>query len=281
MNKIALERIAKSQLNDRQFKILKHAYLFGFSIYNKLYGFVLGKHPKNTIFSFNFHNVNHINNFLVKVISQIPNNQYDIVDVGAGSSPYYEYFIGKISRYIAIDKFINLASDDERQIEKLYGYAENLPLPNETADIVLCNQVLEHVKDPIKATTEIYRILKPDSLFIGSVPHIDLIHLEPYDFRRYTRFGIEKLLREQGFEKIIVEQNTGIYSAVAFIIAMNWVLSPQEDKKSQQVYTLNAFLLAPIIGLMNFLGKILDSIFKDKNRTPTNLCWIATKPSQD
>ncbi|ELS02154.1 methylase involved in ubiquinone/menaquinone biosynthesis [Xenococcus sp. PCC 7305] len=278
MSKIALERIVKSQLTDQQFKLLRQVYWLGFSLYNKLYSWILGKHPRNTIFSFNFHNINHINKFLRKVISQITNNQNYIVDVGAGNSPYYEYFTGKIARYIAIDRFTSLANDDERQIEKLSGYAENLPLENETADIVLCNQVLEHVNDPIKATTEIYRILKPDGLFIGSVPHVSPIHLEPYDFRRYTDLGIKKLLENAGFVDIKIEGNGGVYSTVAVILAMDWMLSTRQENKSQNLFRFRALLLAPLVGFLNAIAIILDRFLGDKQRTPANLCWRATKP---
>lgn len=42
--------------------------------------------------------------------------------------------------------------------------------PDESFDVVICNHVLEHIPDDMKAMTEIYRILKPDGFAILQVP---------------------------------------------------------------------------------------------------------------
>jgi SAM-dependent methyltransferase len=163
-------------------------------------------------------------------------------------------------------------------IKQIVGFAELLPLENSFADIVLSNQVLEHVLDPIKAVSEMYRVLKPNGLCIGSVPHISPVHLEPYDFRRYTDLGLEKLLKEAGFIDIKIEGNGGVYSAAALMIAMDWMLTSKEEGKAQGFSSSRAVLLSPIVGLMNALALSSDMILGNKNRTPANLCWIASKP---
>lgn len=47
--------------------------------------------------------------------------------------------------------------------------AERLPLGNETVDVVLTVNALDHVDDVDQACAEIRRILKPGGLFIGSI----------------------------------------------------------------------------------------------------------------
>src|SRR3972149_10110303 len=165
------------------------------------YGLVLGKHPNNTIFAFNFHNVRHLNNFL-KGFRKSLSRKCVIVDVGAGGSPYHSIFSDIASRYIAIDVLGSLPRTKMRQIEYIAGFAEKIPLMDLTADVVLCNQVLEHVKDPSSAVDEIFRILKPGGLFVGSAPHVSPVHLEPDDFRRFTDLGINKLLKDAGYKDI-------------------------------------------------------------------------------
>jgi len=46
----------------------------------------------------------------------------------------------------------------------------NLPFKNETYDLILCNHVLEHIIDDIKAMREIYRVLKKGGKAILQVP---------------------------------------------------------------------------------------------------------------
>src|ERR1700730_10091124 len=106
---------------------------------------------------------------------------------------------------------------------KWKGFAESVPLPDACADIVISNQVLEHVLDPNKAVSEAYRILKPAGWFVGSVPHVSPVHLEPHDFRRFTDLGLEQILEKHGFGEIEVEGNCGVFASASLMIAMDMV----------------------------------------------------------
>lgn len=46
----------------------------------------------------------------------------------------------------------------------------DLPFKNNTYDFILCNHVLEHIPDDVKAMQEIYRILKPGGTAILQIP---------------------------------------------------------------------------------------------------------------
>ena len=37
--------------------------------------------------------------------------------------------------------------------------------------------------------------------------------------------------------------------------------------------------VVPLVGLLNGTGLLLDSVLPDKQRSPSNLCWTARKPS--
>lgn len=56
----------------------------------------------------------------------------------------------------------------------------NLPFKNNTYDLILCNHVLEHIIDDIKALKEIYRVLKPGGKAILQVP-IDIEKEKSYE----------------------------------------------------------------------------------------------------
>lgn len=46
----------------------------------------------------------------------------------------------------------------------------NLPFENDAYDVILCNHVLEHIPDDIKAMQELYRVLKPGGMAILQIP---------------------------------------------------------------------------------------------------------------
>ncbi len=236
----------------------------------------MGKHPHNTIFSYNYINVRHLNTFLKKQAAALPGEAV-IADIGAGLCPYFPAFREKCTAYYAVDYKESLPLQHDPKISCIEGTAENIPLPDHSADVVISNQVLEHVQSPEKSISEIYRILKPGGVFIGSVPHISPIHLEPWDYRRYTIYGIRQLAEAAGFKTIEIEGNGGVFQSSALLLAMDWVLSRHAEGKKQKFSALRALLLFPLVGWMNGWAIILDTLLGDKKRSPSNYCWTARK----
>jgi SAM-dependent methyltransferase len=239
-----------------------------------LYTAVMGVHPHNTVFSYNFHNVRHITSFLQSVASSLPFGNLNILDVGGGTSPYLDIFRDKTSRYVVVD--VDLQAHPTAW--PVRGLAEALPFVSEQFDIVLSNQVLEHVRDERVAVLEAFRVLRPGGLFVGSVPHFSPIHLEPHDYRRLTSLGLENLLLSAGFTDIAIEGNGGVGRALALSLLMDLYLSPYDKGKPQQFDTRKHLALFPLNGLVNVAGIVWDSISGDRKRSPSNYCWRSTKP---
>ena len=61
-------------------------------------------------------------------------------------------------------------SISEAGAEFLKGSAYSLPFPNDTFDLVVCSEVLEHLHEYDDAVKEIFRVLKPRGKFYASVP---------------------------------------------------------------------------------------------------------------
>lgn len=247
-------------------------------LFSVLNTFIMGKRPYNTVFSFNYHNISHITRFLQSAKASLPKQRLSFIDIGGGAAPYYTLFQEMIGQYTVADVQNDLPKGDNRNITFIKTFAEQLPVPDNSFDVVLSNQVFEHVQSPEKTAAESFRVLRNGGCIIGSVPHVSPIHLEPYDYRRFTEYGLRKTLEEAGFKHIKIEGNGGVFKAAALMILMDLTLSKRVDGKPQKFLTKKHFLLFPLSGFVNVSAVLLDGLFGDKKRSPSNYCWIAQKP---
>ncbi len=81
-----------------------------------------------------------------------------IYDLGAGESPYKDFFLQYVDQYIAVDwagSFHNTKADIAADLN------QPLPIESEVADTVVSLSVMEHLCEPQTMLNEAYRILKP------------------------------------------------------------------------------------------------------------------------
>ena len=64
---------------------------------------------------------------------------------------------------------------------------------------VVFTQVMEHVPDPLTVLKELNRILRPGGKLFFTAPLWYQEHEVPYDFYRYTQYGVRHLFTEAGF----------------------------------------------------------------------------------
>lgn len=138
-----------------------------------------------------------------------------VFDIGCGNKPFEKYirFLTKNGKYQGCD-----AVQSSEQKVDIICEATNIPEQSGKYDIVICTQVIEHVFDHAKLLSEAYRLLKPGGHIILSGPFIWMLHEEPYDFFRFTKYGFAKLFENAGF--IIKEEkaNGGKFAALGQLI---------------------------------------------------------------
>jgi len=82
-------------------------------------------------------------------------------------------------------------------------------------DVITCEQVLEHVPDPIQAAKSMLSMLRPGGFALVNVPFLLRVHPHPEDYWRFTPSGLRMLLDSAGFEVVSVDSwgNHGVVRA--------------------------------------------------------------------
>ena len=78
--------------------------------------------------------------------------------------------------------------------------AHDIPIVDGHFDGVVIQAVLEHVLEPQRVASEIWRVLKPGGLVYAETPFMQQVHEGAYDFTRFTERGHRYLFR--GFARI-------------------------------------------------------------------------------
>lgn len=132
-----------------------------------------------------------------------------VVDVGAGRATWRGLF-PRSRRYIAFD----VAPLPESQF---VASATHIPLRDGLADLVLCTEVLEHVRDTPLLLSEIGRVLKPGGHLILSTPLLWGVH-DRTDYYRWTADGLRVLLAGHGLRPVRIYRRGGIFATIAALI---------------------------------------------------------------
>ncbi len=126
------------------------------------------------------------------------------LDIGCGVKPYRELF--RSSEYIGLEP--DTPQNRKNKHADYYYDGHTFPFNNGEFDSAVCSQVFEHVFYPEEFLAEIFRILKPKGNLLLTTPFIWDEHEQPFDFARYSSYGLKYLLQKQGFEIIEFRKST-------------------------------------------------------------------------
>lgn len=157
-----------------------------------------------------------INNFyreLFKILKPYKSNS--ILDVGCGEGftlkKLEEKRIGKNNEGIDFSEdAIRLGNEIYPQLKLAIGDVYDLKFKDNSFDIAVCTEVLEHLEDPVKAVSEIKRVTKKYIVF--SVPNEPFFIManflrgkylknfgnHPEHINHWTARGFESFLKKQG-----------------------------------------------------------------------------------
>jgi SAM-dependent methyltransferase len=115
------------------------------------------------------------------------------------------------------------------------------PGPHGQYDVVICDQVLEHVVDPVTAMRTLFALCRPGGLAVTMTPFLYFVHEAPGDYWRFTPDGLALLFEHAGFEEVTVG-SWGNRAAVAghlfasIIVDLPWLPRRNRDNYPIQVW---------------------------------------------
>jgi SAM-dependent methyltransferase len=141
-----------------------------------------------------------------------------LLDIGCGTKPYEKLFADFNSEHIGVDHPGTLHGKSKIDV---LGSAYNIPFMGDSFNSVICTATLEHLEEPEIALHECFRVLKPNSYAIYTIPFIWHIHEEPRDFFRYSKFGIDYLFKKAGFNIIEIKALSGFWVTFGQLFVYN------------------------------------------------------------
>jgi SAM-dependent methyltransferase len=177
-----------------------------------------------------------------------PKLEGKVLDVGCGIKPYRELF-SSASNYIGLE----VDSSKNRLIKNADFFYDGVIFPFDQAsfDNIVCNQVLEHVFTPDQFIKEIYRVLKPNGSLLLTVPFVWDEHEQPYDYARYSSFGLKSLLENNGFD-IIEQRKTNADIRVLFQLVNAYLYKVLWTRRP----LINLLICATVMAPLNILGSL-------------------------
>jgi SAM-dependent methyltransferase len=191
-----------------------------------------------------------------------------LLDFGCGRKPYQNLF--SVSDYIGVDMEQTGHNHINSMVDVFYD-GKHIPFPDHSFDSVFCSEVLEHIFNPDEILTELSRVTKPQGRMLITVPFCWNEHEIPYDYARYSTFGITHLLQKHDF-KIIECKKSGNFVQVLFQL---WALYFFElfKKLGKTGYILSMILIAPV----NLVGSIILLIMPKNDSMYFNTIILAEK----
>jgi len=138
-----------------------------------------------------------------------------LLDIGGGYDGRYRKKLEAIS-----SKYINLEITKGPNVD-LVGSVYKIPSRSSSIDLISMFMVLEHLNEPKKALLECRRVLKKSGYLILTTVQYWHTHSYPSDYYRYTKFGLEYLLKESGFKIINIWSHGGPFLVNFHSIELN------------------------------------------------------------
>lgn len=192
----------------------------------------------------------------------LPNKRLAVLDAGCGGGATLESLgrYGSATGLELKEEAVDYARGRGRNV--FQGSIEALPFEDESFDLTLALDVIEHVPDDSRAIQELYRVLRPGGSLLVTVPALMLLwsaHDEANGhYRRYTVGGLRGRVEAAGFEVVTATYFNTLLFPLVLSLRTFWKAHPKRTASdvSEVPPPLNT-LLAGLFSLERvFVGHI-------------------------
>jgi len=196
----------------------------------------------------------HINQFVQQVADSLDSDTL-ILDAGAGECAYRRLF--DHCQYKSLDLAIGEEAWNYQDIDYV-SPLHQMPIDDACFDAILCTEVLEHLEWPRESVQEMFRVLKPGGKLFLTVPMSHAEHQVPYDFFRYTSYGLQAICHAAGFSNVTVTPFGGMFTRWAYELPDSKNIFPSH-RAPQGGYNSKGLLLLPAKASVHFLTRVLQA----------------------
>lgn len=122
------------------------------------------------------------------------------------------------------ERVLNLDLYRSKNID-IVNTGASLPFLDESLDLVISQEVLEHVSSPACHVAEVLRVLRPGGVFFCQLPFVIGYHPGPHDYWRFTKESYGVLLPPSTWEIEELERSlghgSGFYRVLVEFLAVN------------------------------------------------------------
>lgn len=183
-----------------------------------------------------------------------------LADIGCGSGYNLSFLKPYCRHLIGIDRLVNLSPHGKTlqpHAQLIAGDVQRLPLNDQSVDMVVSLDVLEHVDDE-KMLNELYRTLQPNALLFVTVPAIPWLWSDRDTLaghqRRYTKLHLIKVLNQAGFQVKYINYYQFLLFPLVLISRFFWKRRALQRREENPGRVSN-YLLLKISTFENWLVK--------------------------
>ena len=189
--------------------------------------------------------------FLNKEFSKIESNKR-VLTIGSGGE------INKLILDYSMHNNFDITSFDidDKMNPDILGDICSYDFANVKFDYIIIAEVLEHLHSPQKAVDNIYKILEEKGTVIVTVPFIFPIHETPYDYYRYTKYGLSFLFRN--FKDVDINERNSWIEAINVLFVRLVMDKKNMSRLFAPLFIIMAFINLPFVYI---LSKIINTNF--------------------
>jgi SAM-dependent methyltransferase len=140
-----------------------------------------------------------------------------LLDLGCGNAPLFGVYAGLVDEVVCVDWPASFHA--KRHVDIFADLTQPLPLSDASFDTILLTDVLEHIPNAERLLAEIARVLRPAGSLLIGVPFLYALHETPYDFNRFTRYQLERLLKNVGLDLVALAEVGGSPEVLADVMS--------------------------------------------------------------